>query len=477
MASSREMLSVGIDVGTTTTMVVFSRLLVRDVARLGAMPRLEVDQRAVIHAGPPNLTPLLEDGEIDVASLVDLVRKEYADAGVDPDEVETGAIIVTGETARATNAAEILQALSGLAGDFVVTVAGPGLEGQIAGRGSGAAAWSVDHYTQVTNVDVGGGSANAAVFLLGALQSAAAIEVGGRLVRLDGDGTVTHVAPPGRVIAEAHGIPLQPGSRASMADLRRLCEVMATMIVDLVTGAPAPTLPGVALTVGLQLDQPSTAVFVSGGVGWCLHEHAPATTLAEVATFGDLGPLLAVALRDEPRLSAMQVLRPTDDLRATVLGAASQTVTLSGSTIWADPGLLPLRNLPVVQPRFGPTAAVPAMTAAIRRAVAHWDVADQVVAIALDMPWQVGFAELTSVTDAVLDAATPDLPPGAPLVLVLHHDVAKALGQTINGRRPDLPLVAIDQIGLGEGDFIDIGTPILDGRVVPVSVKTLVFTT
>ncbi len=221
MTSSREMLSVGIDVGTTTTMVVFSRLLVRDVARLGAMPRLEIDQRSVVHAGPAHLTPLLGDGEIDIASLVDLVRKEYADAGVDPEEVETGAIIVTGETARALNAAEILRAVSGLAGDFVVTVAGPALEGQIAGRGSGAAAWSVDHYTQVTNIDIGGGSANAAVFHLGALVSAAAIEVGGRLVRLDPDGTVTHVAPPGRVIAEAHHI-------AARAPRWRTCAASAT---------------------------------------------------------------------------------------------------------------------------------------------------------------------------------------------------------------------------------------------------------
>lgn len=478
MTSSREMLSVGIDVGTTTTQVVFSRLLVRDVARLGAMPRLEIDERAVLYTGAPRFTPLRSVDEIDVTAVVDLLREEYAAAGIDPTEVETGAIIVTGETARASNASEILRAVAGLAGDFVVTVAGPSLEAQIAGRGSGAAAWSVDHYTRVTNVDIGGGSSNAAVFELGVLTSAAAIEVGGRLVRIDPDGTVTHLAPPAQAIVEAHAIPLRVGRRASLADLRRFCDVMAELVADLVLGKPLSELPGLALTGPLELTAPSTSVFVSGGVGWCLHEQLPTSTVAEVATFGDLGPLFAQALREHPRLSELHLRRPTEDLRATVLGAASQTVTLSGSTIWADAALLPLRNLPVVEPLLAGSPDVGDMTTAIRHAMARWDADDQTVALALDMPWQVGFAELTSLADAVLDAiTTTSRPVDAPLVLVTRHDVAKALGQTINGRRPDLPLVAIDQIGIGEGDFIDIGTPILDGRVVPVSVKTLVFTT
>jgi len=153
----REVLSVGIDVGTTTTQVVFSRLVLHDVARPGQVPRIQVDEKDVVHHGEVHLTPLLGPDEVDAAALADLVRAEYARAGVAPSAIETGAVIITGETARTRNADAILAALSKAAGDFVVTVAGPNAEAQIAGRGSGVARWSADHYEQVTSVDVGGG--------------------------------------------------------------------------------------------------------------------------------------------------------------------------------------------------------------------------------------------------------------------------------------------------------------------------------
>jgi ethanolamine utilization protein EutA len=122
--TTREMLSVGIDVGTTTTQVVFSRLKVRNTARPGLVPRIEIDARAVEHVGAIAFTPLLGPDEIDADSLLQLVHQEYVAAGIDPMDVETGAVIITGETARRSNADQVLTALSGLAGDFVVTVAG-----------------------------------------------------------------------------------------------------------------------------------------------------------------------------------------------------------------------------------------------------------------------------------------------------------------------------------------------------------------
>jgi ethanolamine utilization protein EutA len=175
-------------------------------------------------------------------------------------------------------------------------------------------------------------------------------------------------------------------------------------------------------------------------------------------------------------LQALNVQRPQQTLRATVLGAASQTVTLSGSTIWAEKAILPLRNLPVIRPQL-PAAPTPESIAqAIGQAMLRWDVKDgrQSAALALDLPQRMDFETLQTLARGVVAYAS-QLPQEHPLILITERDYAQSLGQTIKALRPDLPLVVIDQVGLGEGDFIDIGEPMLDGRVVPLSVKTLIF--
>ncbi|HSW41469.1 MAG TPA: ethanolamine ammonia-lyase reactivating factor EutA [Patescibacteria group bacterium] len=475
---TREMLSVGIDVGTTTTQVVFTRLSIRDVARIGLLPRIEVDATSILYRSPIQFTPLTSPDEVDARALAELIAAEYRNADVRPGDVETGAVIITGEIARTKNADAILQEIAGLAGDFVVTVAGPGLEAQIAGRGSGAARYSTDHYTQVTNVDIGGGTSNASVFRLGEHLASAGIAVGGRLVQIDhASGTVRHLAPPGRRIVEALGLPIREGEPANLGALRRFCGILAELVADLAAGVESDLGRSLALTPPLRHAGGSTAVFLSGGVAACYYDNAPAETLAAVAMYGDVGPLLARALHDNERLQRLAILRPPETLQATVLGASSQTVTLSGSTIWAEEELLPLRNLPVVRPILENGQTTPSLLAqAIREAVARWDsLREGMVAVALDVPGTLDYSALSSIAGGLAEYAASDLPPGWPMVAITHRDYAQALGQTVKGMRPDLPLVVIDQVGLGEGDFIDIGRPVLDGRVVPLSVKTLVF--
>ncbi|HEX6485344.1 MAG TPA: ethanolamine ammonia-lyase reactivating factor EutA, partial [Nocardioidaceae bacterium] len=169
------------------------------------------------------------------------------------------------------------------------------------------------------------------------------------------------------------------------------------------------------------------------------------------------------------------VRRPPETLRATVLGAAGQTVTLSGSTIWVARDLLPLRNLPVLRPAMPGRGGGPSFAVAVRDALARWDLEDDAqAAIVVDLPQELGYSALQAVAADIVayhDAGHSD----RPLVLVLQHDYAQVLGQTIQTIRPGLPLVVIDQVGLGEGDFIDIGLPVLGGRAVPLSIKTLVF--
>ena len=476
---SREMLSVGIDVGTTTTQVVFSRLEVRDVARPGAIPRVQIDTRTVLYEGPVHLTPLRTPEEVDTERLTELVAGEYASAGVAPDDVETGAVIVTGEVARSKHADAILAAVADLAGDFVVTVAGPNLEAQIAARGSSAAATSSERYMQVTNVDIGGGTANAAVFRSGYHVASAAAAVGGRQLEIEStSGVVRHLPPPGQRLVDHLDLPLREGTPADYAALERFCDAMAEVVADLVDGRASELASLVQLTPPLRDAAGSTALLISGGVGACYYEGTPADTLDAVAAFGDVGPLFAQSLRLHPRLRAREVLEPSETVRATVLGAASQTVTLSGSTIWAEAQLLPLRNLPVIRPHLngalarGGEVLADALTDAARR----WDrEGEGQIALALDLPERLDYDTLRRLAGGVASYAAETLPHDDPMVLVTGRDYAQVIGQTLKRLDPSRPLVVIDQVGLDEGDFIDIGTPVLDGRAVPLSVKTLVF--
>lgn len=165
-----------------------------------------------------------------------------------------------------------------------------------------------------------------------------------------------------------------------------------------------------------------------------------------------------------------------------MLGAASQQVTLSGSTIWAEDSHLPLRNAPVIEPRL--TEAVPgfddadAIAETLGVAVERWDRGEGEegdFVISLDINQQLNYDQITALADGISAFAQRHLPRDRPLVLVTEADYAQVLGQTIKQRLPDVPLIVVDQIHLGEGDFIDIGEPLFDGRVVPVSVKTLIF--
>jgi ethanolamine utilization protein EutA len=473
--AQREVLSVGIDVGTTTTQVVFSRLLLHDVARAGQVPRIQVDEKSVVHRGDVHATPLSAPDLVDAEALARLVHEEYDAAGIAREAIETGAVIITGETARTRNAEAILRALSDEAGDFVVTIAGPNAEAQIAGRGSGVARWSADHYEQVTSIDIGGGTSNAAVFKMGRHLSSSAVAVGGRQVEIDASGLVLRIAPPGRSVIEDLGLGLQEGALAPLDRLRRFCDVMADLVVDLALGKEVRTGRGVQLTPPLQDTAASTSVFLTGGIGALYYDPVPVGSLSEVARFGDVGPLLADSLRRNDVLRGMTVRRPPETLRATVLGAAGQTVTLSGSTIWVAEDLLPLRNLPVLRPAMPGRGGGPSFTAAVREALARWDLEDDVLAaIVVDLPQELGYAALQSVAADMVDYHDTGHS-DRPLVLVLQQDYAQVLGQTIQTIRPGLPLVVIDQVGLGEGDFIDIGIPVLDGRAVPLSIKTLVF--
>jgi ethanolamine utilization protein EutA len=477
MSNARSLLSVGIDVGTTTTQIIFSRLNLADVARPGQIPRLAITSREVLYQSPIVFTPLADRETVDATRLNEIVRREYQTAGVDPAQVESGAVIITGETAKKKNADQILRVLSGLAGEFVVSVAGPHVESLISGRGAGAAQYSQTHYTSVTNVDIGGGSANSVTFRSGNLLAAAAMNFGGRILEIEhATGQVRHIADPAKHILADCDLHLAIGDRPTFQDLHRFTDRMADMTVELIEGTSSPLALKLYLTPPAPISGKGSVLMFSGGIGYYYYNPLHLKMVSDLTLHDDVGPLLAESLRQHPQLQTYEVCPPAETLRATVLGASTQTVTLSGSTIWAEREILPLRNVPVIRPTLSGALDSDKVAQAVADAVVRWDVnADtDPFAVALDLNRSLDYPALLQLATG-LSEYSRSLPPGKPLVVIIERDYAQALGQTVKGLMPTRPLLVIDQVGLMEGDYIDVGAPLMDGRVVPLSVKTLVF--
>ena len=489
MSDSRALLSVGVDVGTTTTQIVFSRINLQDVARAGQIPRINITDRKVIYQSPIVFTPLIDFETIDADKLNEIVRGEYSTAGIDPKQVETGAVIITGETAKKKNADEILRALSGLAGEFVVSVAGPNVESLIAGKGAGAAQYSQTNFATVTNVDVGGGSANSATFRSGNLIGAAAMNYGGRILEIEhSTGLIRHIAEPAKHILNDIGLRLETGDLPSLEELRRFTDRMADLTVELIEGTNSPLAQKIYLTPPVGVSGKGSVLMFSGGIGHYYYNPIQINSVADATVHDDVGPLLAESLLAHAVLNTYEIIPPAETLRATVLGASTQTVTLSGSTIWAEKEILPLKNVPVIRPILGtplvsirpdehgaarPTASI---STAIAEAVTRWDVnlTTDPFAIALELNRSLDYTSLSQLANG-LNEFSNTMPSDRPLIVIIERDYAQALGQTVKGLAPSRPLLVIDQVGLSEGDYIDIGAPLMDGRVVPLSVKTLIF--
>jgi ethanolamine utilization protein EutA len=477
MNDSRALLSVGVDVGTTTTQIVFSRLNLQDVARSGQIPRINITDRKVIYQSPIVFTPLIDAQTIDAVRLNEIVRSEYANAGIDPKHVETGAVIITGETAKKKNADEILRALSGLAGEFVVSVAGPNVESMIAGKGAGAAQYSQTNYATVTNVDVGGGSANSATFQSGNLVGAAAMNYGGRILEIDhSSGRVRYIAEPAKYILNDIGLRLELGDSPSLEDLRRFTDRMADLTVELIEGTSSPLAQKIYLTPPVGVSGKGSVLMFSGGIGHYYYNPISINSVSDVTIHDDVGPLVAESLRNNAILKSYQIVPPAETMRATVLGASTQTVTLSGSTIWAEREILPVKNVPVIRPTLPARLEPASVSRSISEAVTRWDVnlATDPFAIAIELDQSLDYESLTQLANGLKEFSNT-MPSDRPLIVIIERDYAQALGQTVKGLAPSRALLVIDQVGLSEGDYIDIGTPLMDGRVVPLSVKTLIF--
>jgi ethanolamine utilization protein EutA len=467
--------SVGIDIGSAGTQVIFSRLHLR---RLGEdlSSRYYVIGRETLFQSPVALTPYRNEERIDERQLGAIIDDAYAAANLHPDDIDTGAVILTGEALRRENAEAIAGLLAEQGGDFVCATAGHHMEAMLAAYGSGAARVSHDTGQRILNVDIGGGTTKLAVVERGKVVANAAIHIGGRLLVVNGENRIVRLDPAGRHLALQAGFDWQLGDIAPREDLDRVAKWMADALVCALRRPTAPDVERLFLTEPLGEIEVDGIMF-SGGVGEFVYGR-------ETRDFGDLGRLLGEKLRAAADTGEIDwpVLPAGECIRATALGASEYSVQLSGNTIYvSNPRkLLPRRNLQVLQPAYDCSGDIDsdALARAIRAHFEAFDLVEGEVEAALAFRWRgaPSYSRLSAFATGIARGLPRTITAGKPLYLVLDGDVAQMLGHLLREEmQVGSELLVIDGIVLWDFDYVDIGRIRLPSHTVPVTVKSLVF--
>ena len=471
--------SVGIDIGSSTSHLIFSRLLLRRQG-ISLSSRFVVVSREIVYESPILLTPYVDKLTIDTAKLNDFIHDAYARAGLTRQDIDTGALIVTGEAAKKKNAEAIAALFSEEAGKFVCATAGHNLEAILAAYGSGAVELSnQDEDIACMNVDVGGGTSKIAVTRGGQVVDTAALEVGARLVALDGEQHINRLEDAGARVGTASGLSLAVGETLAEADKERMADTLSGCLLEVLGRGPlSPLTREMMLTPALSYEGPIHTLQFSGGVSEYIYGY-------ETADKGDLGNHVGRKIRagavDLSTRESWRFKEPDVRIRATVIGASQYTVQVSGNTIFlSDDSVLPLRNLQVITPHFRQTEPLTTedVRSSIESALQRFDMTDGDRGAALALHWDLGpsYPLIKTLATGVVEGMREHLSRGHHLVLVFDADIAKLVGNIIDKEiLPGAGVISIDGIDLKDFDFVDIGEELPDAKAVPVVIKSLIF--
>jgi ethanolamine utilization protein EutA len=446
--------------------------------------------RETVYQSPVALTPYVSEERIDDQAVGGIIDAAYEAAGTHPDNIDTGAVILTGEALRRENAKAIAEVLAEVGGEFVCAAAGHHMESMLAAYGSGAAKASHDRGIPILNIDIGGGTTKLALVENGKVLRTAAIHIGGRLAVFDADRRITRLDPAGQRLASLAGVDWKVGDTAREADIERVTSWMADALVAALTEpSPSPEVQSLWLTeplgvneTGFRVANPGETrvlihVMFSGGVGEYVYDR-------ETRDFGDLGRRLghAVRARLESERLPFTLLPAGECIRATALGASEYSVQLSGNTIYlSKPAeLLPRKNLQVLQPpfKFGDLVDPADVAAAIREHFQRFDVVEGESEVAVAFRWRgaPAYARIAGLARGIIEAMPKTVAAAKPLFIILDGDIAQTLGALLKeelGVRSEV--LALDGIALWDFDYIDLGRVRMPSFTVPVTIKSLVF--
>lgn len=468
--------SVGIDIGSSTSHLVFSHLTLRREGA-GLSARFKVTEREVLYRSPIMLTPYSSGTLIDTDKVKDFIHKSYHEAGYTHDDIDTGAVVITGEALNKENSRPILEYFAKDSGKFICASAGPNHEALLAAYGCGAVDLSKKTKATVLNIDMGGGTTKLSVIKDGTVTQTAAISVGARLIAFDENNVVCRVELPAKAITRELGHPIEVGKTISEKEKEDFAAYMAQYLFDVIQAKPLTKLESQLLVTDLLpdyhgLDQIDHIVF-SGGVSEHIYDH-------EKQAYGDVGPLLGKQIRE--RVAQLNredlVWEAAEGIRATVIGAGEYTMQASGNTSYiSGPEPLPVYGLQVVRALIEEEGSV---EDAIRTALGKFDIQKFTsgVALALSLKAVPDYQFIRRVAEGIAAVVKDSEDGAAHLFLVLDMDVAKSLGGILKEELKIAPeIIAVDGIDVGDLDFIDIGVPMGVTEVIPVTIRSFMFPT
>jgi len=471
------LVTVGIDIGSSGTQVIFSRINLRRYGE-DLTSRYYVVSRETLFQSPVALTPYSSDERIDDVALGAIIDEAYAAAGVEPQDIDTGVVILTGEALRRENAEAIAALLAEQRGDFVTATAGHHMESMLAAYGSGASKLSYEEGKRILNVDIGGGTTKLGIVENGDVTATAALHIGGRLQVVDDIGRIVRLDPAGKFHARQAGFYWSRGDVLSPAQLDKVAASMADLLVAALTQRPVPhAVEHLYLTDPMAEFGRIDGVMFSGGVGEYVYGR-------EDRDFGDMGRRLGRAIRSRVDSGALPwpLLPAGECIRATALGASEYSVQLSGNTSYiSKPGeLLPRRNLQVLQPSYVCEESIDAdkLAKAIRAHFTAFDLIEGEGDVALALRWRgaPSYERILAFAEGIRHGLATTIERKRPLYIMLDGDVAQTLGAILREELlVESEILAIDGLVLRDFDYIDLGRIRMPSFTVPVTIKSLLF--
>ncbi len=469
-----QIVTVGIDIGSATSHLMFSKIFLQ---LLGEAPRIHsvVVGREILWQSPIIMTPYREDNTIDVDVLRNFIAQSYLTVDATDNEVDSGAVILTGEALRRENARAIAELFATETGKFVCATAGHHLEAALAANGSGTVARSRRDERTLLNVDIGGGTTKFAIVRDGEILATAAIAIGARLLVRDDQRLLTRIEEPARVLAESLGIQLELGGELPAEAEQAIVRRWTAMLADVIQQRPLDAVgASLLLTDPLPTDITPQAITFSGGVSEYI-------TFRGNRDLGDLGLPLASAIRaalGNGTITLPAILDPNLGIRATAVGASLFTVQAGVNHYVSDEAMLPLRSVPVLAVLVPSPVDPSALTEVIRSAFARADLVegDQTVALAFQWDDELMPPNVVALAEGVRAAVPRTIEAHLPIVLCVDTAIGRDIGATLKetlGVPGDV--LSFEGVTLREFDFVDIAPVVHPSEVVPVTIKSLLF--